>query len=314
MSYSTIARKLANGDIIILDGGTGTDIQSRGVPMAGETWCAEANLTHPAVVRCVHEDYIEAGAEIVTANTYATSPLLFNALGRDDDMIRIDKEAVKIARDAAQGRAAVAGSFSVMRPMDQGVDRVKKYREWSETDARALMRRKAHSMADAGVDLIMMEMMRDADYSLWATEAAVATGLPVWVGISTEPDKDGKLTGFARPDWPLADIVKALAGAGADVISIMHTLPNHTGDALKIVRESWGGPLGAYPESGFFKMPDWQFVDIIEPQALVAHARDWQKTGATIFGGCCGTNPQHIKASRTAIRSPLAARPNRRSA
>lgn len=302
MSYSTIAGKLANGDIIILDGGTGTDIQSRGVPMAGETWCAEANLTHPAVVRCVHEDYIEAGAEIVTANTYATSPLLFNALGRDDDMIRIDKEAVKIARDAAQGRAAVAGSFSVMRPMDQGVDRVKKYREWSETDARALMRRKAHSMADAGVDLIMMEMMRDADYSLWATEAAVATGLPVWVGISTEPDKDGKLTGFARPDWPLADIVKALAGAGADVISIMHTLPNHTGDALKIVRETWGGPLGAYPESGFFKMPDWQFVDIIEPTALVTYARDWQKTGASIFGGCCGTNPQHIKALSTAMR------------
>jgi S-methylmethionine-dependent homocysteine/selenocysteine methylase len=302
MSYSTIDRKLAKGDIIILDGGTGTDIQSRGVPMAGETWCAEANLTHPAVVRCVHEDYIEAGAEIVTANTYATSPLLFNALGRDDDMIRIDKEAVKIARDAAQGRAAVAGSFSVMRPMDQGVDRVKKYREWSETDARALMRRKAHSMADAGVDLIMMEMMRDADYSLWATEAAVATGFPVWVGISTEPDKDGKLTGFARPDWPLADIVKALAGAGADVISIMHTLPNHTGDALKIVRETWGGPLGAYPESGFFKMPDWQFVDIIEPTALVTYARDWQKTGASIFGGCCGTNPQHIKALSTAMR------------
>jgi len=302
MSYSTIDGKLAKGDIIILDGGTGTDIQSRGVPMAGETWCAEANLTHPAVVRCVHEDYIEAGAEIVTANTYATSPLLFNALGRDDDMIRIDKEAVKIARDAAQGRAAVAGSFSVMRPMDQGVDRVKKYREWSETDARALMRRKAHSMADAGVDLIMMEMMRDADYSLWATEAAVATGLPVWVGISTEPDKDGKLTGFARPDWPLADIVKALAGAGADVISIMHTLPNHTGDALKIVRETWGGPLGAYPESGFFKMPDWQFVDIIEPTALVTYARDWQKTGASIFGGCCGTNPQHIKALSTAMR------------
>jgi len=302
MSYSTIAHKLAKGDIIILDGGTGTDIQSRGVPMAGETWCAEANLTHPAVVRCVHEDYIEAGAEIVTANTYATSPLLFNALGRDDDMIKIDKEAVKIARDVAQGRAAVAGSFSVMRPMDQGVDRVKKYREWSETDARALMRRKAHSMTDAGVDLIMMEMMRDADYSLWATEAAVATGLPVWVGISTEPDKDGKLTGFARPDWALADVVKALAGTGADVISIMHTLPNHTGDALKIVRETWGGPLGAYPESGFFKMPDWQFIDIIEPSALVDEARDWQKIGASIFGGCCGTNPNHIKALSQAFR------------
>ena len=302
MSYAPIARKLAKGDIIIIDGGTGTDIQSRGVPMAGETWCAEANLTHPAVVRCVHEDYIAAGAEIVTANTYPTSPLLFNALGRDDDMVRIDKEAVRIAREASGGRVTVAGSFSVMRPMEPGVDRVKKYREWPEKEAKALMRRKAQSLADAGVDLIMMEMMRDADYSLWASEAAVETGLPVWIGISTEPREDKKLSGFARPDWALEEIVPALAATGADVISIMHTLPNHIGDALGIVRKSWQGPLGAYPESGFFKMPDWQFVDIIEPTALVACAKDWQKAGASIFGGCCGTNPQHIKALSTAFR------------
>ncbi|MGE3874398.1 MAG: homocysteine S-methyltransferase family protein [Parvibaculaceae bacterium] len=303
MSYDRIAKKLAKSEIVIIDGGTGTDIQSRGVPMANETWCAEANLTHPAVVRCVHEDYITAGAEIVTANTYPTSPLLFNALGRDADMVRIDREAVKIAREASDGRVAVAGSFSVMRPMETGVDRVKTYREWSEADARALMRRKAESMADAGVDLIMMEMMRDADYSLWATEAAVATGLPVWVGISTEPDENGKLTGFARPDCALEDVVTALAATGADVVSIMHTLPNHVGGALEIARKSWKGPLGAYPESGFFKMPDWQFVDIIEPSALVAYARDWQKMGAGIFGGCCGTNPQHIKALSTSFRT-----------
>ena len=302
MSYDRIAKKLTRGEVIVIDGGTGTDIQSRGVPMAGETWCAEANLTHPAVVRCVHEDYIAAGAEIITANTYPTSPLLFNALGRDADMVRIDKEAVRIAREAADGRVAIAGSFSVMRPMEPGVDRVKKYREWSEKEARALMRRKAESMAETGVDLIMMEMMRDTDYSLWATEAAVATGLPVWVGISTEPREDKRLTGFARPDCLLEEVVKALAGTGADVISIMHTLPNHVGDALKTVRETWKGPLGAYPESGFFKMPDWQFVDIIEPAALCDQARDWQKTGATIFGGCCGTNPQHIKALSTSFR------------
>ena len=124
MSYSRIARKLAQGQTILLDGGTGTDIQARGVPMAGETWCAEANLSHPDVVRSVHEDYIKAGAEIITANTYPTSPLLFNALGRDEDMVRIDREAVRIAREASDGRVPVAGSFSVMRPMEQGVDRV----------------------------------------------------------------------------------------------------------------------------------------------------------------------------------------------
>src|SRR4029079_3474807 len=139
MSYDRIAKKLAKGDIIIIDGGTGTDIQSRGVPMATETCGCEANLTHPALVRCVHEDYIAAGAEIVTANTYPTSPLLFNALGRDADMIRIDKEALRSARQASDVRLPVAGSFSVRRPMQQGVDRVKAYRQWSEKDARALL-------------------------------------------------------------------------------------------------------------------------------------------------------------------------------
>jgi homocysteine S-methyltransferase len=124
----------------------------------------------------------------------------------------------------------------------------------------------------------------------------------VWIGIATEPrESDGTLTGFARPDQPLEKIVEVLSALGGDVISIMHTLPNHVGNALQIVRKHWQGPLGAYPESGFFKMPDWQFVDIIAPADLIAHARQWQKAGASIFGGCCGTNPSHIKALSTAF-------------
>ena len=217
-------------------------------------------------------------------------------------MVRIDAIATNIAREAAQGRVPVAGSFSVMRPMEEGKDRVERYREWPEDEARALMKRKAESLAEAGCDLIMMEMMRDTDYSLWACEAAIATGLPVWIGIATEPrEADGVLTGFARPDQPLDEIVRRLSSLGGDVISIMHTLPNHVGQALDIVRRHWQGPLGAYPESGFFAMPDWQFVDIIPPDDLVTHARDWQKAGASIFGGCCGTNASHIRALSAAF-------------
>src|SRR5262245_65559668 len=107
--YKQIRDKLDRGEVIILDGGTGTDIQKRGVKMSGDTWCAEANLTHPDIVRSVHADYVAAGAQIITANTYATSPLLFNAIGRDDDMVLIDREAVKLAREASAGQAAVAG-------------------------------------------------------------------------------------------------------------------------------------------------------------------------------------------------------------
>jgi homocysteine S-methyltransferase len=295
--YNRVAEKLAKGRIIILDGGTGTDIQRRGAPMSGETWCADVNRTHPDIVRLVHEDYIAAGAEVITANTFATSALLFNALGRDDDLIALDQMALTAAKEAARGKpVAVAGSMSTMRPVVAGSDRTSKQREWPEIEARGLFRRKARGLKDAGADLIMMEMMRDTDYSVWATEAAMETGLPVWVGISTERDKAGRLVGFGREDQPLDGTLAALAALKPAVISIMHSSANDTDEALVMARRHWQGPLGAYHESGYFQMPDWNFVDIIAPDDLVAKARGWAKTGATIFGGCCGLGPQHIRA------------------
>ena len=295
--YDKIARKLAAGQVILLDGGTGTDIQRRGAPMSGATWCAEVNLTHPEIVQAVHEDYLRAGAEVITANTFATSALLFNALDRDDDLLRIDAAAVAIARRAARDPGiAVAGSMSTMRPVVAGSDRTQLEREWPEAEARALFRRKAEGLKQAGVDLIMMEMMRDTDYSVWATEAALATGLPVWVGISVERRADGLLAGFGRHDCELERSAARLAALQPAVISVMHSSPNDTGEALDIVRRHWSGPLGVYPESGYFKMPDWQFVDIIPPAELVAKALQWKRQGATLFGGCCGIGPEHIEA------------------
>jgi S-methylmethionine-dependent homocysteine/selenocysteine methylase len=295
--YDHIASKLEQGQNIILDGGTGTDIQRRGVPMSGDTWCAEVNMTHPHIVRAVHQDYIAVGADVITANTFATSALLFNALGRDDELLSIDRAAVAIARQACEGKqVAVAGSMSTMRPVVAGSDRTAKQQEWSELTARALFERKANNLAAAGVDFILMEMMRDMRYSLWATQAALATGLPVWVGIATERRADGELVGFSHHDELLDDVVRVLAATDPAHISIMHSSPNDTGDALGIVKRHWSGPLGAYPESGYFKMPDWAFVDIISPGDLVDKALDWQRLGVTAFGGCCGLNPDHIAA------------------
>ncbi len=297
MSYDHIAEKLARGETIILDGGTGTDIQRRGVPMNGLTWCAEANMTHPNVVREVHADYITAGADIIIANTFATSPLLFNSYHRDDELLEIDRRAVAIAREAAaHKRVAVAGSISTMRPNLPGTDRTNKQREWPEAEARRLFKRKADNLAAARVDLIMMEMMRDTDYSVWATEAAVATGLPVWVGISVERDAKNNLVGFGREDQKLEDVARALAATHPALISIMHSSPNDTGEAIGVVQRYWKGPMGAYPESGYFRMPEWTFVDIIPPEELVAKSREWKKQGVTVFGGCCGLGPDHIAA------------------
>ena len=293
--YKNIEKKLNSGQTIILDGGTGTDIQRRGAPMSGETWCAEVNLTHPDIVRAVHEDYVRVGADIITANTFASSALSFNYYGRDDDLLKIDAAAVAIAKRAAAGKpVAVAGSVSTMRPVAPGTDRTLKEKEWPEAEARALFQRKVENLANAGVDLLMMEMMRDVDYSVYATEAAIATGLPVWVGISVERREDGQLVGFGREDQLLDEVAKRLAATRPAVMSIMHTSPNDTDEALNILKKYWDGPLGTYPESGYFKSPDWQFVDTIPPAELVAKSKDWQSLGVSIFGGCCGVGPDHI--------------------
>jgi S-methylmethionine-dependent homocysteine/selenocysteine methylase len=298
MSYDIIRRKLSTGEMIILDGGTGTDIQRRGAPMSGETWCADVNLTHGDIVRDVHLDYIEQGADIVTANTYASSPLTFSHIGRASDVNKIDAIAVAIAKAAVVGTdVCVAGSMSTMRPMQLGTDRNNLSIEWPEAEARALFAMKAKGLKDAGVDLIMMEMMRDADYAVMACEAAIATGLPVWIGIAVEKRDDGQLTGFGRSDQLLTDMAPALSSLKPDVISIMHSSPEDTGPAIDVLKKSWSGPIGAYPESGYFKSPDWVFTEIT-PDDLVASAKSWQQQGVAILGGCCGIGPSHIAALR----------------
>ncbi len=290
--------------MIILDGGTGTLIQALGAPMDSETWGADANLTHPQIVRQAHREYLAAGAEVVIANTYATSPLLFNHLGRDEDVAIIDTAAVRLAREASNGTVPVAGSFSVMRPGIPGSDRSEMLRQWPEPEARRLFAAKAAGLAEAGVDVIAMEMMRDGDYSVWATEAAAATGLPVWIGIAVEDDEEGRLTGFGRPNWLLDDFVETLLRAApAAMVAVMHSAAHLTAPALEIVRRHWRGSLGAYAESGYFAMPEWQFVDIIPEAEYVELAKLWTDSyDLSMIGGCCGIGPSHIAALRAAFK------------
>jgi S-methylmethionine-dependent homocysteine/selenocysteine methylase len=249
----------------------------------------------------VHASYVDAGAELVIANTYATSPLLFDHLDRGDDVERIDRIAVELALHAAAGRVPVGGSISVMRPVVAGGDRAEVFRNWPEERVRELYRRKAETMAASGVDVLVMEMMRDVDYSVWATEAAIATGLPVWAGIAVERSGDGELVGAGRPDCSLVAIIDALAPLGPDLVAIMHSSPNDTGPALDVVRARTDVRLGVYPESGFFEMPDWRFVDIIGVDLLVERTRGWIGQGARVVGGCCGISPEHIAALASAF-------------
>ena len=301
-AYAALSQRLRDGEAVLLDGGVGTEIQRLGAPMSTALWCAEANLTHPAIVREAHRLYLAAGAELVTANTFASSPLLLQHFGRLDEMERIDAVALGVAREAAQAdpraeRLVVAGSMSTMRPTVPGSDRTQTDHAWSEAEARALFARKAASLRAGGADFIMMEMMRDLDYSLWACEAALASGLPVWIGLSVERAPDGRLVGFGRPDADLEPVAAGLAALQPDAMAIMHSSLDDTPPALEVLRRHWQGPLAAYPECGHYAAPDWQFVDVA-PDEYARRSHEWRRLGATALGGCCGVGPAHISRLR----------------
>jgi S-methylmethionine-dependent homocysteine/selenocysteine methylase len=300
-----VLERVAAGELVVIDGGTGTEIQRRGGEMDDATWCAQANLDRPDLVRDVHRAYLEAGAELIIANTFATSPLLFATIGREDEVATIDRAAVRLAREAVEdaGTGAVAGSISTMQPVVRGDDRTDRSRTWTEAEVRERYRRKAGTLAEAGVDVLVMEMMRDTGSSVWATEAAMETGLPVWVGLSFEPGPDGGLVGWGRPECPMDDVVAALVATGPDLVAVMHSSVDDTGPALAAVRSRYGGPLGAYPESGRFAMPDWVFVDVIGIDELVEISRTWVAQGVNVVGGCCGISPEHIAGLAAGLRA-----------
>ena len=147
----------------------------------------------------------------------------------------------------------------------------------------------AELLADAGVDLLILEMMRDIDNSCAALEAAAATSLPVWVGFSCERTEEGNLK-LAPPiaeEIALDAGVAAVMAEGGELAAVMHSDVDVTGAALAAIQAVWDGPTGAYPESGYFTMPNWQFVDH-HPAGRVRRRSDglggtWRATGGRLL-------------------------------
>ena len=294
-----LAAKLGEGEVVLLDGATGTELQRRGVPMDGEAWCALATLTHPDVLRAVHEDYVRQGCDVVTANTFANARHMMARAGREGDTRLAYRRAVEIAREARErlgaGHVAVAGSISTMRPVLKGADRRDPAAAVPLAEARANLREAADTLAEAGADLLLLEMIGDLDWGGAALEAAVATGLPVWVGTSVRRGEHGEIASFhpGGPSFP--DLVRGLSDLGPQAMGVMHCAIPDTGPALDALRAVWDGPVLAYPEVGWFEMPDWRFVEI-EPAAFAEAALGWIGQGTRIVGGCCGLGPMHIQA------------------
>ena len=102
---------------------------------------------------------------------------------------------------------------------------------------------------------------------------------------------------------PLEEVTKLIPKSGVDVAGVMHTGAELISDSLAAIRKHFAGPMSAYPDSGFFEMPDWRFVDVISPERLETFFSDWISNGAQLIGGCCGLTVDHIHAATRTQKS-----------
>jgi methionine synthase I (cobalamin-dependent) len=309
MRYERLKERITSGETIILDGPTGTELQRRGARMDPAAWCGPTTLENERLLTAIHADYIAAGANVITANTFASSRLMLAKAGLADRVKEINERAVDAAlraRDTAADGAAVvvAGSLSHMVPLIQGTRR----EDPPQLPAYAELEEAFHELADilasAGCELIILEMMYDPRRVSAALDAARATKLPIWFGASARRGRDGKPISFRQSEeMSLDSVAELIPETGIDAAGIMHTGAEIVADALELIRRHFAGPLMAYPDSGYFEMPDWRFVDVITPERFEAFCRDWVASGVQIIGGCCGLTPDHIGAAVRAARN-----------
>jgi S-methylmethionine-dependent homocysteine/selenocysteine methylase len=288
------------GPPIIIDGGMGTELEKAGVPMDGKVWSGAAVLSHPEAVRRTHEDFITAGAEVIITNTFSAARHTLEPGGLGDRVREINVDAVRLAQQARDNTAtsavAIAGSICEWVPADDSC--------WNSPESvRRSVREQAEILAQAGVDFFALEMCELIDFSEAAIEATLECGLPIWLGLSarTHPGST-TLAVFDDETRDFESLVQRLARYPAMMMNVMHTPVTDIEEALGIVKQYWEGPVGIYPESGYFTMPNWQFIDVIEPEQLVEMARHWVDDGVRMVGGCCGLGPAHIAALRQAFK------------
>ena len=292
---SRLHRRLADGEIAIMDGGTATGLQAMGVPMDREAWSGLANLTHPDTVRELHAVFLAAGAQILITNTFAAGPGPLAAAGYGDRFEEANRNAVSAAKEAreAVGRDAVviAGSMSRMVADGLSASEATDGHSADESGLSDAYRRQAAILGEAGVDVIVLEMMGAEKHARPAVTAAAETGLPVWLGISIVEAAPGEVETIDGED--VTTLLGSLPKAAIDAVFVMHTDMRSVPNSLGVIQATWGGTVGAYPHVGDWSPPHWLFHEIT-PTAFADDASEWVSRGATIVGGCCGIGPEHI--------------------
>ena len=340
-NYEKLKSRMDDGEVIILDGAIGTELQAMGVPMHAASWCGPGNYTHPATVRQMHERYIRAGADIITTNTFNTLRPALEASGYGEMVREINVRAVDAAieaRDRAAGDRPVyiAGSISCRMPQrDQRTGALVGGTGYgygaslSTEELRVYVDEQAEILAESGVDFFLMEnMWADNESRIVATEAAKATGLPVWVAFTASMAPDGQTvmmsmgderlySGAVRmPMWTsnwrtidhdmtLAEGIGEIALLKPDVVGVFHARIDVTTAAIQVILDQWTGPIVAYPDAGREDyLETWRDSGVANEESaeeLTREAASWVGMGTQVIGTCCGFGVDYIRAVRGAL-------------
>ena len=295
MTVLSVLERLSHEELI-LDGATGTALQTRGLP-AGyppDLWSVE----RPQEVRRLHEAYVEAGADIIFTNTFGASRLRLEPHGWGDRVLELNRAAVGLAKAAAQGTALVAGDIGPCGAV------ATTFRQLSRSEARSIVAEQVEALALAGVDLLAIETLSDLQEMEVAVSAARAAvpDLPILASLTFS--RDGKL----RSGEGAAEAARALEAMGVDVAGANCSFG--FASLLPICEEMAAAtrlPLAMKPSAGIPPASPPSENEATE------YARRFVEAGANLVGGCCGVGPSMLRTIALAVkgkppvrRSPVA--------
>jgi 5-methyltetrahydrofolate--homocysteine methyltransferase len=284
MAVLSVLERLSR-EVLILDGGTGTALQTRGLP-AGyppDLWSVE----RPMEVRRLHEAYVEAGADILFTNTFGASRLRLEPHGWGGRVPELNRAAVALAKAAAQGAALVAGDIGPCGVV------ATTFRQISRSEARSIIAEQVEALALAGVDLLAIETISDLEEMEVAVSAARAAvpDLPILASLTFT--RDGKL----QSGEGAAGAARALEAMGVDVAGANCSFG--FASLLPICKEMAAAtklPLAMKPSAG---VPP---ASPLSENEATEYARRFVEAGANLVGGCCGVNPAMLRAIALAVK------------
>ena len=281
---------LSTKRIIILDGAMGTELQRQGVDIGLPLWSANALQRAPHVVRNVHFSHLNAGADILTTNTFRSNLRALRGAGMEDRWEELNLKAVQFAHEARE-RYIPARPVLVAGGLAPVEDCYRPDLVPSDDELRSEHGAQARLLSMLGVDVLLVETMMHAREARIATEACVATGREVMTSFVTRED------GALLSGEPLADAARAVLEAGASVLLVNCVSAAHIATPLRILSDIPDATIGCYANIGApGPETDGVLRGDVDVHGFAEASREWVRLGARFIGGCCGSTPEHLEA------------------